>query len=67
MKTIIEHSPTGKEFESNDRIVKCPFGKNRKVKSTDSIDIEVCDSCQDNLGGHEDSQERVNRCYYEKR
>lgn len=27
METIIEHELSGKIFESNDRVVKCPFGK----------------------------------------
>ena len=67
IKTIIEHKPTGKIFESNDRVVKCPFGKNRRMKPTDSIYNEVCDGCQDNWGGHQNSQVIVNRCYYEKK
>jgi hypothetical protein len=65
-KTIIIHIPTGREFESDNRVTRCPFGKNRKMKPTDSIYNEVCDGCQDNLGGRQNSQEKVNRCYYEK-
>ncbi len=65
-KTIILHIPTGMEFESDNRVTKCPFGKNRKMKPTDSIYNEVCDGCQDNWGGRQNSQETVNRCYYEK-
>jgi hypothetical protein len=65
-KTIIIHIPTGREFESDNRVTRCPFGKNRKMKPTDSIYNEVCDGCQDNWGGRQNSQEKVNRCYYEK-
>lgn len=66
-KTIILHIPTGREFESDDRVTKCPFGKNRKMKPTDSIYLEVCDGCVDNYGGWQNSQEILNRCYYEKK
>lgn len=65
-KTIIIHVPTGEKIESDDRVVKCPFGKNRKMKPTDSVYNEVCDGCQDNWGGHQNSQETLNRCYYKK-
>jgi hypothetical protein len=65
-KTIIIHIPAGREFESDNRVTRCPFGKNRKMKPTDSIYNEVCDGCQDNWGGRQNSQEKVNRCYYEK-
>lgn len=65
-KTTIIHVPTGREFESDDRVTKCPFGKNRKMKPTDSIYNEVCDGCVDNCGGWQNSQEILNRCFYEK-
>lgn len=65
-KTIIIHTPTGEKFESDDRVTKCPFGKNRKMKPTDSIYNEVCDGCVDNYGGWQNSQETLNRCFYEK-
>ena len=65
MKTIIEHI-SGKHFESLERVVKCPFGKNRKMKDTDSVYNEVCDGCQDNWGGWQNSEFILNRCHYEK-
>lgn len=65
-KTIILHVPTGRKFESCDRVTKCPFGKKRKMKPTDSIYNDVCDSCQDYWGGWQNSQEKESRCYYEK-
>ena len=66
VKTIILHIPTSRGFESDDRVIKCPFGKNRKMKPTDSIYNEVCDGCVDNYGGWQNSQEILNHCYYEK-
>lgn len=66
-KTIILHIPTCRKFESDSRVTKCPFGKNRKMKPTDLIYNEVCDGYKDNWGGRQNSQEIVNRCYYEKR
>lgn len=64
MKTIVEHE-TGIRFESDNRITKCPFGKNRKMKDFDSIYNEVCDGCKDNWGGFQNSEQVFNRCYYE--
>ena len=65
-KITIIHVSTGRKFESDDRVIKCPFGKNRKMKPTDSIYNDVCDGCVDNLGGWQNSQEELVRCYYEK-
>lgn len=65
MKTIIEHELSDKIFESNDRVVKCPFGKNRRVKD-DEIYNQVCDGCLDNWGGWMNSELQINRCYYQK-
>ena len=66
-KTVIIHIPTGREFESDSRVTKCPFGKNRKMKPTDSIYNSVCDGCIDNCSGWWNSRVHLNRCCYEKR